>query len=905
MKKSITILGLFGLFSVYAIAQAPSFQWRRTLGGISYDVAGSVEQTTDRGYIVSGSSSTNNNGDVGPNQGNEDYWIVKLDSNTNIQWKKAFGGSGTEYATAARQTTDGGYIVAGYTESNNGDVVGNHSNYAFDIWILKLNSTGSVVWKKTYGGTEYDEVRDIRPTQDGGYILAGNTYSNNGDVTGNQGNEDIWVIKLNATGSIVWQKTLGGSADDWASSIRQTSDGGYVVAGMSWSSTINGQISGNHGGEDVLIAKLDANGNYLWHKCYGGTNNEHANALQQTTDGGYIVGAVTYSNNGNINNQHGNEDAWVLKLNSAGNLVWQKCFGGSQYDEAHGIAQTSDGGYAIGGHSTSVDGDLIPGHGGQDFWLFKLNSLGAFEWQKVMGGPSTDEARDLCLTQDGGFALVGPTWLGGGDVIGHHGDIDSWFVKLQGPNTCSNSYEPNDNLSTAKIIPVNTLISSQIVSSVDKDYLKFNIPAVSHVSVSLTNLPADYALKVYNASGTELGFSQNIGNTSETIWLSNLPAGDYIAYVYGSFGNYSSSSCYNLKVSRVPTSACFNTNEPNESFAAAKTIAMNTNNYGQISSSSDKDYLKFTTTDYNNISVTLTNLPANYDLKLYGPSGSQIGSSTNTGLSSETIALTNLAPGNYVAYVYGYAGANNLNSCYTLKAIATPASCANTNEPNESLSAAKNIGLNIDIKGQIATSSDKDYLKFTLLTPSDVVVNLTSLPANYNLKLYNSAGTQLGVSQNIGTTSEIISLTGLPAGTYTVYIYSYSGAYSNSSCYNLKVVGNDGTSTGTGSGSKMAENTDENQESELTITSNFIGELSVFPNPAQNRMTVLYGHHQSESARLNIIDPVMGRVVKTMDLNLLEGENVTELEVSGLARGLYFILLEGQDWRKTQRLILD
>lgn len=900
MKKSIVLLGFSLLFGTNAMTQAPAFQWRHSIGGNSFDSGESIEQTQDKGYIMAGTSYSNNNGDVGPNHGGDDFWVVKMDSNTNIQWKKMFGGSGSDYCKVARQTPDGGYFVAGYTESMNGDVIGNHSNQ-YDVWVLKLNSTGDVVWKKTYGGYDYDELRDARVTQDGGYILACNTYSIDGDVSGNHGDEDVWLVKLNSTGNIVWQKTLGGVAPEWASTVRQTSDGGYVVSGLSGSASINGQTTGNHGGEDVWVAKLDANGNYLWHKSYGGTGNEHGTSIQQTQDGGYIVAAITYSTNGDITSSHGSGEAWVIKLNGSGALVWQKCFGGTNYDEAQAVQQTLDGGYVVGGICKSADGDVVGNHGLEDFWLFKLNSTGTMQWQKAMGGPSTDELVDLCIMSDGGVAMVGPTWKPWsgptGDVIGHHGEIDAWLVKLEGPYTCSNSNEPNDNLSLARDIPMNMEVFGQIASSGDKDYLKFTAPALSHVSISLSGLPADYSLKVYTLAGVEIGSSQNSGTASENIWLSNLASGTYVAYIYSASGSYSSSSCYTLKVTNVPTTACFNTNEPNESYASAKPIVMNSSLFGQIVGSSDKDYLKFTTTSFNDITVTLSNLPANYDLKLYNGSGVQIGASANLGTNSEVITLTNLAPGSYVAYVYGNAGASSSN-CYTIKVSTTPASCFNSYEPNETQSTSMAIPINTEVKGQIATSTDKDYLKFTLSSAlTDVTITLSTLPANYNMKLYSSSGTQLGSSQNIGTQSEVIALSSLSSGTYFVYIYSYAGAYSNTNCYTLKVA--------TGIISKMAEEENSGNQDQDMVTLPLEEEMNLFPNPAHDRMTMLYGHHKAESARLNVIDPVTGRLVKTLNLNLIEGENRVEMEVFDLARGLYFMVLEGQDWKKAQRLILE
>jgi len=411
----------------YSSIQEPLVEWQKALGGSGNDWAESIQQTNDGGYIVVG-FATSNDGDVSGNHGLEDYLIAKLDTEGNIEWQKALGGSLDDYAYSVQQTSDGGYIVAGYTQSNDGDVSGNHGELGYDYWIVKLDSNGNIEWKKTLGGSDYDKAYSIQQTNDGGYIVVGHTWSNDGDVSGNHGGEDYWVVKLDSNGYIEWQKALGGSNYDNAYSIQQTNDGGYIVAG--WASSTDGDVSGNHGGLDYWIVKLDAYGNIIWQKCLGGSERDWAESIQQTKDGGYIVAGYTESNDGDVSGNHGRADYWIVKLDAYGNIIWQKCLGGSDDDWAYSIQQTNDGGYIVAGWASSTDGDVSGNHGGLDYWIVKLDSNGNIIWQKALGGSDYDYAYSIQQTNDGGYIVAGRTYSNDGDVSGNHGGWDYWIVKL-------------------------------------------------------------------------------------------------------------------------------------------------------------------------------------------------------------------------------------------------------------------------------------------------------------------------------------------------------------------------------------------------------------------------------------------------------------------------------------------
>lgn len=221
-----------------------------------------------------------------------------------IEWERSYGGSKFDGPSMIQQTFDGGYIIAGATESFDGDVEDYKGNS--DYWIIKLDNLGNIIWRKTYGGSDTEGANSIQQTNDGGYIVAGNSSSSNGDVGNNKGSFDYWVIKLDNQGDIDWEKNYGGSQWDWAYSTKQTNDGGYVVAGQSESS--NRDVGSNKGSDDYWVVKLDNRGNIIWEKNYGGIKFDYPQAIQQTNDDGYVVVGTSGSSDGDVKNNNGNSD---------------------------------------------------------------------------------------------------------------------------------------------------------------------------------------------------------------------------------------------------------------------------------------------------------------------------------------------------------------------------------------------------------------------------------------------------------------------------------------------------------------------------------------------------------------------------------------------------------------------
>lgn len=286
----------------------------------------------------------------------------------------------------------------------------------------------AVEWKKSYGGTQYEHIYDVNQTRDGGYIVAGNSDSNDGDLTSSKGNNDIWVVRTNDTGKILWQKSFGGSLDEDPGSIQQTSDGGFIMGGASRSD--DGDISGNIGTWDFWVVKMDSLGNIEWEKNYGGMDEDRIISLQQTNDGGYIAVGNTYSSDVMVTDHIGRLDIWVVKLSATGAVEWKKSYGGTQMDDPTKVLQTADSGYIITAYSDSKDVHLTKNNGDWDFWVLKISKTGAIQWQKSYGGSAADYPWSIIQSLEGGYMVIGESKSNDLDVSGNKGDYDYWALKI-------------------------------------------------------------------------------------------------------------------------------------------------------------------------------------------------------------------------------------------------------------------------------------------------------------------------------------------------------------------------------------------------------------------------------------------------------------------------------------------
>ena len=408
------------------IAQTPSILWQATYGGSDRDYGIHIDQTKDSGFIAIGRSYSND-GQVTGNHGSEDIWVTKLSKDGTLQWEKSLGGTNTEQGNWIKQTYDGGYILTGWTISHDGDITHYFNNE--DYWVVKLDDTGGVKWQNNYGGTSTDIGTCIIETLDTNYVVGGYVYSFDSDVVGGHGSSDMWIAKLDKTGGIVWKKGYGGSGHDGASVILQVPGNGYIIAGNTDSH--DQDVGFSHGGGDYWVVRLDDTGKILWEKTYGGSGDDLLTSFSSTLDGGYVLSGYTNSNDGDVSGNLGGLDYWTLKINSTGDIVWQKCYGGSTADECYSIQATSDSGYIMAGFTYSVDGEISGNYGNMDFWVVKADKSGNLIWQKNLGGTDVDNAYSIIQTFDTSFVVLGWTKSSDHDVTSSHGQADFWVAKLK------------------------------------------------------------------------------------------------------------------------------------------------------------------------------------------------------------------------------------------------------------------------------------------------------------------------------------------------------------------------------------------------------------------------------------------------------------------------------------------
>lgn len=392
-------------------------------GGTGYDWGNDIIKTNDGGLAMLGSVMSAD-GDVTVNKGNFDFWLLKMNSEGTRVWDKSFGGSGYDWGNAIVQSSGGDYVMAGYTKSNDGDVSGNHNPGSADVWVMQCDLGGTGGWKFIWGGTAEDNATDILATSDGGYIICGYTLSTDGDLPDTVSGSDGFIIKLNSSGVKQWQKILGSSGADRLCSLAKTADGCFIASGYSSSTT--GIYSGNKGGNDAWIVKFDGSGKVKWQKLLGTAANEIFLSITETPDGGFAA-TGSYCNIGfNVDSY----DILLSKLDSLGNEEWSHQLGGSSYDAGTSVSLTSAGTMIVTGMTASSDIESSSVRGGYDILFFNVGMDETIYWQKRCGGSGNDNSSAVIESSSGTYAATGYTTSSDLDMPDNHGQYDCWVMRL-------------------------------------------------------------------------------------------------------------------------------------------------------------------------------------------------------------------------------------------------------------------------------------------------------------------------------------------------------------------------------------------------------------------------------------------------------------------------------------------
>jgi uncharacterized repeat protein (TIGR01451 family) len=428
-------------------AQAPGVVWQQTIGGENNDLPSFSMKTIDNQIITIGSTYSST-GIYSSNHGSPDIWVEKHDLQGILQWRKLLGGTGVETPVNYYYNSDGSLMILSTSTSNDGDVTGNHG--LKDIWIVKLDALGSLVWQKSFGGSNNENAGNIIKTTDGNYVVSGTSSSNNGDLTANAGDQDVWMFKIDDSGIIQWQNSFGGSGREVSNNIKAIEGSDGSIYFLTETGSNNGNVSGNNGSTDMWLVKSNSSGVLQWQLCLGGAGAEYSVDLKQLANGDlYAIG----NTNSSFPSFHGYSDFYVTRVTSAGTLVWQKCFGGTLDDVPLQIVSTeNDESVVLSGYVNNGGGDVVGYQGyavGSSTWVLKVSGVGDIIWQQVLNASSVNGFADdgqigiggAIKTNDAGYLVAAFSGQGSGKTNFHtpalydSSGTDIWMVKLTSSGT--------------------------------------------------------------------------------------------------------------------------------------------------------------------------------------------------------------------------------------------------------------------------------------------------------------------------------------------------------------------------------------------------------------------------------------------------------------------------------------
>ena len=528
--KQIALCAIIILLTIQSWSQIPFSE--KTFGTIYNESCFSFIHTNDNGYAMLGITSS-------PGTGDQNIYFTKLDSNENIQWTKTYGGPGIDQAGTIRQTLDGGYIICG-------------NQYSFgaggsDGYLIRTDSQGTMIWSRAYGLPLDDVLWRLELTSDSNYIAMGTTFSS-GTNSG-----DILVVKVNDGGDTLWTRIIGGPVYDAGINLTPADDGGCVIVGRVYSF--------GAGLRDVMLSRIDGNGNVLWLKTYGGTGTEEGMAVAHTSDNGYIITGATESFSNNTY-----YDVYMVKTDSAGNMIWSRAYGGDNIDATYCVTEAPDGGYVVAGFTDSwaylhllTNNQASPlGDDSSHVFLMKVSILGDTVWTRAFGGAKQDEAYALINDPDGGYftAAYSASFSGNDSVDAYIIHSDSLGMSdchtfvihphVNNPNTIENSYIPPVSAgltvtNAATVEDTVTFISSDpcIVISVEennnvqKPGIIFPNPFSNSATIQLSeNTNSLLTLTIRDVLGKTVR-TENVypSNSEIKIERKNLPDGIYFVQI--------------------------------------------------------------------------------------------------------------------------------------------------------------------------------------------------------------------------------------------------------------------------------------------------------------------------------------------------------------------------------------
>ncbi len=425
-----------------------------------------LQLTADGGFIAVGSRW--------PVTASADVWVVKGNATGHVQWERTFGGTADDSGTVVIQTRDGGYAIGASSASNPGGSKSSGSFGAHDFWLIRLDASGDKLWEKSFGGSKADDLRAVVQTDDGGFLLGGDSSSPaSGTKTSpyrgdNQYGADFWIVRTDVDGNQLWDQSYGGTQGNYLEGVSPAADGGFLLAGSSSSGKTGNKTVDSIGGTDFWIVRIDRGGGILWQRTFGGTGYDYLHSVASTGDGGFLLGGDSQSEPGGTKSSplFGYIDAWLVRIDAEGQPLWEASFGGQGFDSAEAVHQLADGGFIFGGVSGSLPSGnkSSPWHGGSDYWMVRLNGAGEKLWDQSYGGLKEDTGRQVQALPNGGFLLAGSSEsrTRGNKTSPLLGGSDFWLVRLapETPGDCDSDGVP-DSADACPQTPFGDIVDAQ------------------------------------------------------------------------------------------------------------------------------------------------------------------------------------------------------------------------------------------------------------------------------------------------------------------------------------------------------------------------------------------------------------------------------------------------------------